>query len=206
MRIVIIEEQIGVLKTYREVINNSSAHKVIGEFRNHKSAVTELEYLNPDIIITDIAVSGIQGIEYIKEMVPKSKILVVTMAENTKYVFETLRAGATGFITKTYIKQQITEALIKLSNGGAPLSDTISRLVVESFQQKKFDQLTNRENEVLFILSQGKSYSKIAEELYVSINTIKMHVRNIYEKLQVTNRDEIIKLMNRQEKYNLAVA
>ncbi|WP_445721291.1 response regulator transcription factor, partial [Flavobacterium sp.] len=101
-------------------------------------------------------------------------------------------AGAVGYLTKNSGKQKVLEALQQLKMGGAPMSVNIARMVVESFQAKQNNQLSVRENEVLNLLSKGKSYASIAEELFLSVNTIKTHVRNIYEKLQVSSREELM--------------
>ncbi|MDY8134790.1 response regulator transcription factor [Aquimarina sp. 2201CG5-10] len=204
--VLIIERHERLRKSYINLINNSNEFKVIGDFENYESALKNISGLNPEIVLTNIdfsGMSGIEGIAQIKKLLPNTKIMVICSLKNSKYVFEALREGAIGYITKNSSQKKINDALTELDQGGAPLSISISRMVVESFQNKKFDQLTSRENDVVSLLSQGKSYANIADELYVSLNTIKGHVKNIYEKLHVSNKNEVIKLVNSQNFYNL---
>lgn len=196
--IVLIENCNVSRNKYIQIINSSPSFKAIGEFENCEKALNEIDILVPDIILIDIAIPGtcgIQGLKYIKRKAPKAKIMVLTAIENAKYVFDTLKSGALGFLLKNSTDDQFLEALKQLSYGGAPMSPQVSKLVVTSFYTKQFDELTERENDVLIVLSKGKSYVNIANELYVSVNTVKKHVRNIYEKLNVNSRDEVINLM-----------
>ena len=103
--------------------------------------------------------------------------------------------GAMGYVTKSSGGDKLIEALYQAEAGGAPMSINIARMVVESFQKKQFYNLTDKENQVLGFLSEGKTYASIAEDLKVSVNTIKFHVRNIYEKLHVSTKDELINLL-----------
>ena len=163
----------------------------------------QLEELAPDVVFMDInlpGMNGIEGIKIIRKQFPEIAIIVVTVNEESNYVFEALCAGAVGYITKVSGKQKILEALEQLDQGGAPMSIKIARMVVESFQEKKLNELSDRENEVLTLLAKGKSYASIGDALNVSVNTIKTHVRNIYEKLHVTSKEEVIKVYNNANK------
>jgi DNA-binding NarL/FixJ family response regulator len=196
-KIVIIEDYELLRQSLMEVINAESEYTIIGEFDSYETALKELKQLDPDIVITDITlpgISGVEGIKRIKQINPKISIIVYSVHENSKIVFEALCNGAIGYITKNADKNKIIEALNTLVEGGAPMSTNIARMVVESMHNKVLNELTIRENEVLSLLSKGKTYAGIAEELYVSVNTIKTHVKNIYEKLQVKNKEELISL------------
>ena len=198
-RIVLIEDYELVRNTYKEMINSTENFEVVGDFESCEIAIPKLEELQPDILFMDInlpGMNGIEGIKIIKKQFPRLAIIVITVNEESNYVFEALCAGAVGYITKVSGKQKILEALEQLDQGGAPMSIKIARMVVESFQEKKLNELSNRENEVVTLLAKGKSYATIGEELNVSINTIKTHARNIYEKLHVTCKDEVIKVYN----------
>ncbi|GAA4276096.1 response regulator [Aquimarina mytili] len=202
--VVLIENCDISRNSHKEIINNSTQFRVLEDFNHCKSALYKINRLDPDIVLIDIdtpGTCGIESIKRIKRVHPKTKILVVTGEKNTNYVFDTLKSGALGFLLKNNSNQEILSALEQLSKGGAPLSPQISRLVVTSFYEKKFDELTERENDVLIVLSKGKSYTNIANELYVSVNTVKRHVRNIYEKLHVNSRDEIINLIQNKHTY-----
>ncbi|WP_445720481.1 response regulator [Flavobacterium sp.] len=201
-KIVLIEDYELVRNTYKEVINSTEGFKVIGDFESCELAIPKLEELNPEVVFMDInlpGINGIEGIKIIKKQFPNIAIIVVTVNEESSFVFEALCAGAVGYITKVSGKQKIVEALEQLELGGAPMSIKIARMVVESFQEKKMNELSDRENGVLTLLAKGKSYASIGEELNVSLNTIKTHVRNIYEKLHVTSKDEVIEIYNRKK-------
>jgi len=196
--VVLIEDYEIVLQSYTKIINDSDNFVVIGGFTNCEDALAEIKTLSPDFVMIDITLpgmNGIEGIKAIKKILPEIAIIVVTVHENSKYVFDALCAGAVGYLTKSSGEERLLQALYQAKDGGAPMSINIARLVVESFQEKKFDQLTDRENKVLTLLAEGKSYASIGEDLNVSLNTIKYHVRNIYEKLHVTNKEDAIKLL-----------
>lgn len=202
-RILLIEDYELVRKTYKEIINSTENFKVVGDFESCELAIPKLEVLAPDVVFMDInlpGMNGIDGIKIIRKQFPEIAIIVVTVNEESNYVFEALCAGAVGYITKVSGKQKIIEALEQLNLGGAPMSVKIARMVVESFQEKKLNELSDRENEVLTLLTKGKSYASIGEDLNVSVNTIKTHVRNIYEKLHVTSKNEVIKIYNNAHK------
>ena len=202
-RIVLIEDYELVRNTYKEIINSTENFKVIGDFESCELAIPKLEELAPDVVFMDInlpGMNGIEGIKIIRKQFPEIAIIVVTVNEESNYVFEALCAGAVGYITKVSGKQKILEALEQLDQGGAPMSIKIARMVVESFQEKKLNELSDRENEELTLLAKGKSYASIGDALNVSVNTIKTHVRNIYEKLHVTSKEEVIKVYNNANK------
>lgn len=196
-KIVIIEDYKLIRDTYEEIINNSDEYEVIGSFESCEEALANIKENNPDIMLVDISLpgmNGISGINQFKQHLPGLQIIVITVHEQPNYIFDALCAGAVGYLTKSGGTQQILGALQQLKNGGAPMSSSIARKVVESFQAKKLKELSYRENEVLGQLSRGKSYASISEALFISINTVKTHIKNIYEKLQVNNREEAIKL------------
>jgi DNA-binding NarL/FixJ family response regulator len=195
MKIVLIEDYEVLRNSFKEIINQEEGYEVVGDFESYELALPKIKKLSPDIILTDITlpgINGIEGIKQIKQILPSVAVIVVSVHENSQYVFDALCAGAVGYLTKNSGKQKVLEALQQLKAGGAPMSVNIARMVVESFQKKQHNELTERENEVLNLLSKGKSYASIAEELFLSINTIKTHVKNIYEKLQVSSKEELI--------------
>ncbi|MGX7667527.1 response regulator [Flavobacterium pedocola] len=195
IRVVLIEDYEVLRHSMKEMIDQEEGYKVVGDFESYEKALPEMKNLGPDVLLTDISlpgINGIEGIRQIKQLLPQLAIIVVTIHENSQYVFNALCAGAVGYLTKNSGKQKVIDALNQLKQGGAPMSVNIARMVVESFQQKPHNDLTQRENEVLSLLSQGKSYATIADTLCLSVNTIKTHVKNIYEKLQVSSKEELI--------------
>jgi DNA-binding NarL/FixJ family response regulator len=127
-------------------------------------------------------------------------LVVVTVYENDELVFKALCAGASGYLTKNMPPQKLIESLTELENGGAPMSTNIARLVVSSFHKNRQSPLTARELEVLELLASGKSYSTIADQLFVDKETIKSHIKNIYLKLEVHSKAEAIEKA-RKSKY-----
>ena len=135
---------------------------------------------------------GIQGIEEIKRKNHLIDIIVMTIHEDNELVFKALCAGAVGYLTKGADYRHVIEALDEVKNGGSPMSSKIARMVTKSFQRNYFSPLTRRETEVLGLISQGKSYQVISDELFVSVETIKSHIYNIFQKLQVSNKTEAV--------------
>ena len=199
MRVVLIEDYEVLRNSFKDIINQEEGYVVVGDFESYEEALPKIKKLNPDIIFTDITLPGINGIEgtkQLKQLLPDVSIIVISVHENSKYVFNALCAGAIGYLTKNSGKQKVVEALQQLKVGGAPMSVNIARMVVESFQNKQHNELTDRENDVLNLLSKGQSYASIADQLFLSVNTIKTHVRNIYEKLQVKSKTELMNKFN----------
>lgn len=197
-KIVIIEDYLLTLESYIKMINDTDQFFVIEGFTNCEDALKKIKQLAPDFVLIDITLpgmNGIEGIKHIKILLPEVSIIVVTVHENSKHVFDALCAGAIGYVTKSSDDKKLLFALHQADKGGAPMSIKIARMVVESFQDQTLDELTDRENQVLTLLAEGKSYTSIGESLFVSRNTIKSHVRNIYEKLHINSRDEAIQLL-----------
>lgn len=195
IKVVLIEDYEILRKSLKEIVDQEEDYEVVGDFDSYEAALPKMKVMKPDIVLTDITlpgISGIEGIKQLKQLLPQVAIIVVSVHENSQYVFDALCAGAVGYLTKNSGKQKVVDALNQLKQGGAPMSVNIARMVVESFQQKTHNDLTQRENEVLDLLSKGKSYASIADELCLSVNTIKTHVKNIYEKLQVSSREELL--------------
>lgn len=195
IKVVLIEDYDILRNSLKDIINQEEGYEVVADFESYESALPNIKEFNPDVILTDITlpgINGIEGIKQLKQLLPQVAVIVVSIHENSQYVFDALCAGAVGYLTKNSGKQKVIEALNQLRLGGAPMSVNIARMVVESFQKKSHNDLTQRENEVLDLLSKGKSYASIADELCLSINTIKTHVKNIYEKLQVSSKEELI--------------
>ncbi|WP_299136908.1 response regulator transcription factor [uncultured Tenacibaculum sp.] len=196
LNIIIIEDHESILESFKEIINSSDKFKVTGAFLSGEKAIEFINNKNSaDIMLVDIQLGGINGIETIKEIKKKNPSIlpiIISVHENSKFIFDALCAGAVGYLNKNISPKELITALEQTCSGGAPMSSNIARKVVESFQLPHEKELSERENEVLTLLSKGKSYASIADELFLSINTIKTHTRNIYEKLQVNSKKEIM--------------
>lgn len=190
-KISIVEDNDVVREGFTLLINSVDEFQVIGAFSNCEDAVKRVKKDLPDLILMDLelpGMNGIEGIKLIKKDFPQVNILVVTDHEESHLVFDALCAGACGYITKTSNYSKLLEAITEARNGGSPMSSNIARMVVDSFRRNSNSPLTKRETEVLELISKGKSYSMIAEELYVHKETVKSHIKNIYQKLQVNSK------------------
>ncbi|MEM6686193.1 MAG: response regulator transcription factor [Bacteroidota bacterium] len=177
---------------------------LLGAYEDFETAYADFKSGNlPDIVLMDIGLPGINGIEgtkRIKQQFPKTDLIIVTVFEDSNMVFEALKAGACGYLTKSLGLPELTKALDDLKKGGAPMSNKIAKMVVESFQLNHQDNtLSKREKEVLTLLAQGKTYSTIAEELFISKTTVRTHIRNIYQKLHVNSKAAAIQLANEKK-------
>ena len=173
--------------------------EMLATFANAEKAAAELPAWQPDIIIMDINLPGMNGIECIKKvkpLCPQSQFIMFTIYEDDEKVFEALTAGASGYLLKKTPLSKITDALLELHSGGSPMSTQIARKVIRRLQNNKPSQeikvLTVRENEVLQLLAKGLLYKEIADKLAISPDTVRQHIHHIYEKLHVQNRTEAI--------------
>lgn len=201
-RVVIIEDNIPLRDGFVEVIKATDNFELINCYDNCEEAIERLKYDNANIFLMDIELPGMNGVEgtkLIKKASPKANIIMVTVFENSEIVFEALCAGASGYLTKSISPEELQDALNECVAGGAPMSIKIAKMVVSSFQIKPSKiELSPREKEVLSLLSQGNTYDSIAEQLFISRNTIKFHLKNIYIKLQVNSNIEAVQKANKE--------
>ncbi len=199
-KVVIIEDNESLLISFKEIVNSAEGFDVIGAFLNCEDALKFCKTNYPDIILIDIKLPGINGVEGVKRFNyqnPNAKSVVISVYEDSDYIFDALSGGAIGYLTKNIEPEELINALNQVKNGGSPMSGNIARKVISYFQIPKRKELTERENEVVKLLAKGKSYATIAEELNLSVNTIKTHTRNIYEKLHVSKKQELIEKFNK---------
>jgi DNA-binding NarL/FixJ family response regulator len=196
----IVEDLDEVREGLKQFISLSPEFKVLDTFKAAEEAVYSIPRLKPDIVIMDISLPGMNGIDCIREIkniVPQTQFMMFTVYENDEKVFEALKAGASGYLLKNTGLVQIIEALKELHNGGSPMSANIARKLVTVFREQEKNQaaietLSNRENEILQLLARGLLYKEIADQLSISISTVRQHIHKIYEKLHVQNRTEAI--------------
>ncbi len=179
-------------------------HIEVKDFRAFKNAETALQELsaNPvEIGLFDVNLPGMNGIDCIQRLKilhPKMQMMVLTVYDNVDTIFNALKAGATSYLLKSTPPEKVVEAIEEVSQGGSPISSQIARKVIGAFAAKEktnkyFQELSRREQEILDVLSKGFRYKEIADKLFLSIDTVRTHVRNIYEKLQVNSRVEALK-------------
>lgn len=193
--IIIIEDNDVVREGFALLISSVSQHRVVNTYVCCEDAIKNLHYDHPNIILMDLelpGMHGVEGIRRIKKLLPDINILVISVHTNSELVFQALCAGASGYITKNAGHSKILDAITEVKKGGAPMSTQIARMVVQSFQKNTDSPLTSRETEVLELLAKGKSYSAIANDLFVHKETIKSHIKNIYGKLQVNSKADAI--------------
>lgn len=195
LKVLIIEDNKEIRESFSLLINSLSKHTLVGAYDNCEDAIKNILKDKPELILMDINLPGMDGIAgtaEIKKLLPKVQIIIVSVFENSEQIFNALCAGAIGYITKTSGYDQILSAIDQAEAGGAPMSVNIAKLVVQSFHINPKSPLSTRETEVLTLLANGKIYDKIAEELSISKETVKFHIKNIYLKLQVVSRSEAI--------------
>ena len=194
-RIIIVEDDNIIRNAFVTLIQQNSDYTVANAYSNAEAAIKNVKDDAPDICLMDIELPGMNGIEAIpkiKALSPATQVVVITVYENDDLVFKALCEGASGYLTKNMPPQKLIDSLKELENGGAPMSTNIARMVVSSFHKNRQSPLTARELEVLELLSSGKSYSTIADQLFVDKETVKSHIKNIYLKLEVHSKAEAI--------------
>ena len=165
----------------------------IGAFPDAEVALKKIPEIKPEIVLMDINLPGMTGIECLRKLklvLPDIDVIMLTVFAEDKTVFDSLCAGACGYITKNASPEQIMDAVRDVQRGGAPMSPRIARMVVGSFTTFMTSSLTEREQEVLRMMSTGKSYKMVADELCISHDTVRFHIKNIYKKLEVHSLQE----------------
>jgi DNA-binding NarL/FixJ family response regulator len=194
-----VEDLPEVLDSIRKLIQQSEKFLWVQGYTNGEQSIMSIPSNPVDILIMDINLPGMNGIscmQEIRRINPEIQFLMYTIFEEDEKVFEALKAGAHGYLVKKTPKEKILESLEELYNGGAPMNAHIARRVI-SFFDKESDKktellLTQKENQILKLLSRGYLYKEIANDLKISLNTVKQHIHHIYEKLHVQNRTEAI--------------
>lgn len=172
-------------------------YRVAGSFNNVLTAEKQVAEINPDIVLMDIDMPGRTGIEALKRiraMGIRTPVLMLTVFDDTEHVFDAICAGASGYLLKKQLSVKLFEAMDEVLNGGAPMSPSIAHMVITSMQKPAADpyHLTPREKEILSSLAQGNSYKLMAAAYSISVDTVRAHIKKIYEKLQVHSQTEAV--------------
>lgn len=199
IKVSIVEDDTGVRQGLTFVVNGTAGFCCVGSYANAEAALHEMPHAWPDVVLMDInlpKMSGIDCVSRLKEMNPALLIVMLTAYEDDELIFKSLQAGASGYLLKRTPPGEIVEALTDVQQGGSPITSSIARKMVRYFQQKpSADELANlskRELEILTLLAQGFLYKEIGDQLSISVLTVRSHLRNIYEKLHVRTRTEAV--------------
>ena len=196
----IVEDQDQLRNTLARVINRADGFECVSNYGNAEAALEELPKKNPNVVLMDINLPGMNGVECVrklKQVAPQIQIVMLTVYEDTENIFNALAAGASGYLLKRTTTPELLESIREVQRGGSPMTAHIARKVVLSFQKPAAspdgtEELSPREKEVLDCLSQGFLYKEIAEKLGNSYETVHTYIRRIYEKLQVRTRTEAV--------------
>jgi DNA-binding NarL/FixJ family response regulator len=196
----IVEDNEQLRGTLARVINREEGFRCLSQYPDAEAAVEALPRDRPDVILMDINLPGMNGVECVRKLkllVPDSQVIMLTVYEDTENIFNALAAGASGYLLKRTPRNELLDAITEVHRGGSPMTTHIARKVVLSFQQSgassaPTEGLSPREQEVLDCLSKGFLYKEIAEKLGISYETVHTYIRRIYEKLQVRTRTEAV--------------
>lgn len=201
--VAIVEDNNDIRLALEQIIESADEYTLSGSCISGEDALVKLPILNPKVVLMDIGLGGINGIEVVRELKathPEMLFMMCTIYDEDEKIFEALSAGASGYILKKTSPAKLLEGIRELLEGGAPMSSQIARKVVDAFQNKpvptsastSLDVLSRRENEILEMLSTGLLYKEISDRLFISSETVRKHVYHIYEKLHVSNRIEAV--------------
>jgi RNA polymerase sigma factor (sigma-70 family) len=200
----IVEDNEKLRTTLAKVIDRAEGFRCVSHYGSAEAALENLPVVKPDVVLMDINLPGMNGVECVRKLkviLPKTQVMMLTVYEDTDNIFNALAAGASGYMLKRTPAKELIEAIHEVLRGGSPMTTHIARKVVLSFQQSaaasaktanELSELSEREQQVLDLLSQGLIYKEIAEKLQISYETVHTYIRRIYEKLQVRTRTEAV--------------
>ena len=204
IRVAIVEDDAGLRQTLETMLSRAPELKCVGAYPTGEIALAEMPGCTPTVVLMDIHLPGMSGVECVrrlKERLPKTQIVMLTVHDHTHAVFDSLSAGASGFLLKPVRASDLVKAIEEVHAGGAPMTPNIARLVVKTFQKAApeenaaadgMGELSPRENEVLELLAKGFLQKEIADQLSISFWTVQTHTARIYEKLHVRSRAQAV--------------
>lgn len=196
IHVAIVEDDLDIQRTLALIIDGTPEFRCERTYNDCETAIPDILTYRPDVVLMDINLPGISGIEGVKQLrgaLPELSILMLTVQLDDRSVFDSLCAGATGYLLKHTPPLQLLEAIKEVHNGGAPMSMQIARKVLQSFHEPVHSPLTERETQILRRLCEGENYKTIAAALHVSGHTVRSHIKNIYSKLHVHSRAEAVR-------------
>ena len=196
--IILYEDNASLRASLQHLLHLSGKYKVLGAYENCNSVTADVEEQQPDLILMDIDLPGINGIEAVKKIRLSNQtvqIMMLTVFDDNTHVYDALYAGANGYLLKKNISDKLGSSIEEVLQGGAPMSPAIARIIISSMHRGVADndyRLTTREQEILQSLSRGNSFKLIAAELSISLETVRTHIKHIYDKLHVRSQAEAI--------------
>lgn len=198
IRVMVVEDRLDVREGLTHLLDSSDSCRCAGAFESAEEAIDQLATGGAQVILMDIELPGISGIEAARRIRadhPEVQIMMLTVYQDDDRIFDSLAAGATGYVLKTTPPARLLADIAMLHEGGSPMSSAIARRVVETFHARRArpsvtESLTPREEEILALLADGFRYREIGERLFISLDTVRTHIRHIYEKMQVRSRTE----------------
>ncbi|MFO1487993.1 MAG: response regulator transcription factor [Verrucomicrobiota bacterium] len=196
----IVEDNDKLRGTLARVLNRAEGFKCLSDYGNAEDALKDLPNIKPEVVLMDINLPGMNGVECVrqlKQVLPNVQVMMLTVYEDTDNIFNALAVGASGYMLKRTPQAQLLEAIRDVHRGGSPMTTHIARKVVQSFQRtqaaaQETENLSEREQQVLQLLSEGLIYKEISEKLGIGYETVHTYIRRIYEKLQVRTRTEAV--------------
>jgi DNA-binding NarL/FixJ family response regulator len=198
IRVSIVEDDAALRKAIIERIAGDRRFEIVSDYASAEAAIKQLPQDQPDVVLSDINLPGMSGIDCVRKLKPlmqATQFVMLTVYEDSERIFQALTAGATGYLVKRASRSELLEAIISVHRGESPMSSGIARKIVASFQRSEpaeTDKLSPREKQVIELLAQGFLYKEIADQLQLSIPTVNGYVRSIYEKLQVHSRSQAV--------------
>jgi DNA-binding NarL/FixJ family response regulator len=198
IRVSIIEDDAALRKAILERIAGDRRFDIVSDYASAEAAIKQLPQDQPDVVLSDINLPGMSGIDCVRKLkpqMPKTQFVMLTVYDDSERIFQALTAGATGYLVKRASRSELLEAIISVHRGESPMSSGIARKIVASFQRTEpaeTDKLSPREKQVIELLAQGFLYKEIADQLQLSIPTVNGYIRSIYEKLQVHSRSQAV--------------
>jgi DNA-binding NarL/FixJ family response regulator len=205
--VAIVEDDALVREHLVRLVDGAAGFQCAGAYADGEQALHDLPRQAPEVVLMDINLPGISGIECVrrlKKLLPRLQVIILTVYEDSDRVFAALEAGAGGYLLKRTPSDKLLEAVREIHQGGAPMSSYIARKVVQSFQQRSPSapeeaNLSPREEEILHLVAKGYHNKEIADQLSISVETVRVHLRNIYEKLHVNSRSQaVVRFLNKE--------
>jgi DNA-binding NarL/FixJ family response regulator len=200
--VAIVEDDVPAREIIAGWIRSADGFKLVGEYDDAETAIADLPQRKPSVVLFDINLPGMNGIECVRKLkphLPDTQFLMVTVYEDANHIFDALAVGASGYLLKQTRRSELIDALKDVHAGGSPMSSQIARKVVQSFRRNETEstngetvELSQREREVLELLARGYLYKEIAEQLKISVPTVNTYIRRIYEKLHVRSRAQAV--------------